>query len=58
LRQTPLFALVPATVWRKAWVVHCQPVGNGSTALKYLAPYIFRVAISNKRILKLADGKG
>jgi hypothetical protein len=25
--------------------------------LKYLAPYIFRVAISNNRILKLADGK-
>jgi hypothetical protein len=57
LRQTSLFALVPATVWRQVWVVHCQPVGNGSTALKYLAPYIFRVAISNKRILKLADGK-
>jgi hypothetical protein len=37
--------------------VHCQPVGNGLTALKYLAPYIFRVAISNNRILKLAEGK-
>ena len=29
----------------------------GVAALKYLAPYIFRVAISNKRILKLAHGK-
>ena len=57
LRQTPLFALVPASVWQQAWVVHCQPVGNGLTALKYLAPYIFRVAISNNRILKLANGK-
>jgi hypothetical protein len=37
--------------------VHCQPVGNGLTALKYLAPYIFRVPISNRRILKLTDGK-
>ena len=27
------------------------------TALKYLAPYIFRVAISNKRILNGAQGK-
>jgi hypothetical protein len=27
------------------------------SALKYLAPYIFRVAISNNRILKLEDGK-
>ena len=34
-----------------------QPVGNGLTALRYLAPYIFRVAISNNRIIKLADGK-
>jgi hypothetical protein len=57
LRQTPLFALVPASVWQQAWVVHCQPVGNGFTALKYLAPYIFRVAISNNRILKVAEGK-
>jgi hypothetical protein len=57
LRKTSLFALVPASVWQQAWVVHCQPVGNGLTALKYLAPYIFRVAISNNRILKLADGK-
>ena len=57
LRKTSLFALVPASVWQQAWVVHCQPVGNGLTALKYLAPYIFRVAISNNRIIKLADGK-
>jgi len=32
-------------------------VGKGLGALKYLSPYIFRVAISNNRILKLADGK-
>jgi len=57
LRQTSLFALVPESAWRQAWVVHCLPVGNGVAALKYLAPYIFRVAISNNRILKLADGK-
>lgn len=32
-------------------------MGQGWHALKYLAPYIFRVAIGNKRILKLTDGK-
>ena len=37
--------------------MHSQPAGNGLRALKYLAPCIFRVAISNRRILKLADGK-
>lgn len=56
LKKTDLFALVPNKIWKQEWVVHCQPVGNGMAALRYLAPYIFRVAISNNRILKLEDG--
>jgi hypothetical protein len=52
-----LFAQVPSKVWHQDWVVHCQPVGKGLHAVKYLAPYIFRVAISNRRILGMADGK-
>jgi len=55
LRQTELFDLVPATVWEQDWVVHCQAVGNGETAFKYLAPYIFRVALSNRRLLKVEN---
>jgi hypothetical protein len=55
LRKTPLFDQVPTQVWTQEWVVHCQAVGDGHAALKYLAPYIFRVAISNRRILKLED---
>lgn len=57
LQATPLFAQVPAEMWQDDWVVHCKPVGDGTHALQYLAPYIFRVAISNNRILKVADGK-
>ena len=57
LRHTPACAEVPSTVWQQEWVVHCQPVGNGLNALKYLAPYIFRVAISNRRILNVEDGR-
>lgn len=38
-------------------MVHCQPVGSGVAALKYLAPYIFRVALSNRRLHKLAGGQ-
>lgn len=57
LRKTDFFDDIPPDVWQKDWIVHCQPVGHGLGALKYLAPYIFRVAISNNRILKLADGK-
>ena len=57
LKQTDLFQLVDPQVWRKDWVVHSQPVGSGEAAFKYLAPYIFRVAISNRRILALEDGQ-
>lgn len=52
-----IFCQIPAEVWKKGWVVHCKAVGNGVAVLKYLAPYVFRVAISNKRILGLKDGK-
>ena len=57
LKKTALFAQADARVWRKDWVVHCEPVGSGEQAFKYLAPYIFRVAISNKRLEKLRDGR-
>ena len=57
LRQTEWFDDIPASVWQREWVVHCKPVGDGVAALKYLAPYIFRVAISNRRILKVANDK-
>jgi hypothetical protein len=56
-RDPASFSEVPPEVWEKAWVVHCQPMGKGLGAFKYLAPYIFRVAISNNRILKLTSGK-
>lgn len=56
LMQTELFAQVPAPVWQKDWVVHSEPVGSGQQAFQYLAPYIFRVAISNNRIRSLDQG--
>jgi len=57
LKKTDLLPLVDEHVWKKDWVVHCQPVGSGAQAFRYLAPYIFRVALSNNRILKLEEGK-
>jgi len=51
-----LFGEVDPTIWRGPWVVHCQPVGRGQAALKYLATYIFRPAISNGRLLSLENG--
>jgi hypothetical protein len=57
LKKTPLYPQVPPQVWNQDWVVDCEPVGSGQATLKYLAPYVFRVALSNNRILKLQDGQ-
>ena len=56
LKQTELFTQIPSRIWRKDWVVHSEPVGSGQQAFQYLAPYIFRVAISNNRLRSLEHG--
>ena len=50
MRQAGLEELIDAGVWHKWWEVDVQPVGDGKAVLKYLAPYVFRVAISDNRI--------
>jgi hypothetical protein len=55
LRQTDFWAEIPAVIWQQPWVVDCRSVGSGRAALKYLAPYIFRVALSNNRIVRVVD---
>ncbi len=51
-----IFKQIPPEVWARGWVVNSIPVGNGSHAMKYLAQYVFRVAISNNRLIKCEDG--
>jgi hypothetical protein len=46
-----LFAQVPREVWRKPWVVHCQPAGRGKEALRYLSRYIYKTALSSTRLI-------
>lgn len=55
LCQFPWYRTIAATAWARPWVVDCRPVGSGETALKYLAPYVFRVALSNNRLLRADD---
>jgi Putative transposase/Transposase zinc-binding domain len=57
LRQTNLYAHIPRETWQQAWVVDCRAVGSGAAALTYLAPYIFRVALSNNRIVDVQDDR-
>jgi hypothetical protein len=49
------FHQINPIVWQKGFNVHCQPVADGKSSLKYLAPYVFRVAISDNRILSYDD---
>jgi len=46
---------IDASCWQTAWNINCQPIGDSEATLKYLAPYIFRVAISDSRIMAVKD---
>ncbi len=41
----------------KEWVVDCDHVGNGITALKYLSRYLYRGVISEKNIVANQNGR-
>ena len=48
--------VLPAATWSKRWVVHCTAWGEGDEAvLRYLARYVFRVAITSSRIVGLDE---
>lgn len=57
MKRAKLLDAVHSSVWLKDWVAHIERVGSGETALKYLAPYVFRVALSNRRIESLENGR-
>lgn len=50
MREAGLYQQLPAGILKRDWVVHIKPVGNGVAVLKYLAPYVYRVALSDNRI--------
>ena len=51
-----LFAQIPADVWRRQWCSYCKPYGTGQDAvLNYLARYVFRVALTNHRLVAMDD---
>src|SRR5208283_3463807 len=56
LRQKCPDVIIPDAVWRKRWILHVTAWGNGEQAvLDYLARYVFRVALTNARIVSLDD---
>lgn len=55
IKEAGLFDQIPPEVWEIDWVVNSQALGSSEASLKYLAPYVFRVAISNSRIVKVEN---
>ena len=55
MRREGLLDRIDPTVWTVDWNVNTPPPGDGEHALRYLAAYVFRVAISDRRILSVQD---
>jgi hypothetical protein len=48
--------IIPEAVWSKRWILHVTAWGDGEQAvLEYLARYVFRIALTNSRIVGLDD---
>ena len=52
-----LFVQIPRAVWTIDWVADVQAVGSGEPALKYLAAYVYRTALSAERIASDQGGQ-
>jgi len=58
LAEPAAFAAWLAELRQPAWVVYCQPPFSGpEPVLAYLGRYTHRVALSNDRLLAVADGR-
>ncbi|GAB5486184.1 MAG: hypothetical protein Pars93KO_26180 [Parasphingorhabdus sp.] len=55
IRKAELYHKLPGGVLKFDWVVNIKPVGSGEAVLKYLAPYVYRVGISDNRIVSVDD---
>jgi hypothetical protein len=55
MRQAGLRAPINPQVWTISWHVHSQVNHHGHSAFTSLAPYVFRIAISNQRLVSLKD---
>jgi hypothetical protein len=55
IRKAALLDQIPSETWQQDWNVNCQAVPNAEASIQYLAPYVFKVAISDHRILKVEE---
>lgn len=55
MRHAGLLEHIDPQVWTIPWNVHSQANHHGHSAFTSLAPYVFKVAISNQRLVSLTD---
>lgn len=53
MKKAGFLSLIPVEVWKIDWNVNSQAIGNSETSIKYLAPYVFKVGISDHRIVSV-----
>ena len=57
-KEMDLFNDLVQQAYKTKWVVHCEPsLASAEHVVRYLGQYTHRVAITNQRILNIADGK-
>ncbi len=56
-QKTALLGQIAARVWQMKWIIHSKAVGRGRSALRYLARYVKKTALSEQR-LKGYDEQG
>jgi hypothetical protein len=57
MAKAGLLGQIPTAVWRQAWNVNCQAVPDAAASIHYLAPYVFKVAIGDHRIVNVDQGQ-
>lgn len=57
LRRAAWVDQVAPRTWTRDWVVHVQAAGSGHRVLDYLGRYVFRIAITNRRLESFANGR-
>lgn len=57
MAKAGLLAEIDPAVWRENFNTDSRAVGDGESTLTYLSRYVFRVAISNARILSCDNGR-
>ena len=53
MKKNPLYSQIPSQIWEQNFIINSQAVGGSERSIKYLAPYVFKVAISDYRIVNV-----